>query len=572
MMSKIFSGVLAVALLVPLHAGLATNPVWEAVSASETWDYGTHRVQKLSLPRVVEGPFNLGDAVVVQTVARSCVNATCQERDAYILRNGTSVRVPNVPKGALDLGRFHANGNRVAWTVRSMEDENRWRVVELDLLSGAKLTRTSEFFLDGVSKMDVMLAGDEIYLNPSFNYGGKQVFETANVYRYHPELRSADLVTKRYDHQNEALVDVDLINHRVLTKMTFESGEKELWISKTNSDRLSGEGNRVVGTWTPKHEDIVGAHFRPDGSVEYFRMYERYTSSTNRGIETGSTNPMGDKLNWYRQESESLFVSGDDLFWVDMEGELNVSSPTKGHVTVAPVASNAVRMNGDSLFYTSASGMGQVYNIKNGTSMSVSFTPVDRLGTAVVGTNAEGEVLFTDAKTNETVSLGFGSSTALSGDRYAYWRGADGGIYQASIAVNLTRADATHIAAVKTSGNGTVFLTDGVNRWTVPDEQTYFTWFDSWNKVQAVSPVVVANYRDQGPAKFGVGTRIKQIGDAQVYVIGRDGNVHWIVNEDVARLAYGTSWNKNILEVDAAVLNGYRIGKTLTSVNDFIGL
>ena len=55
-------------------------------------------------------------------------------------------------------------------------------------------------------------------------------------------------------------------------------------------------------------------------------------------------------------------------------------------------------------------------------------------------------------------------------------------------------------------------------------------------------------------------------------MIGRDGNVHWIVNEDVARLAYGTSWNKNILEVDAAVLNGYRIGKTLTSVNDFIGL
>ena len=265
MIKKILLFAMALALVVPLQSGQASRPQWETLEASNVWNYNSYRVRKLMLPPVVEGPFNLGDNVLVQTVASTCVNASCGQRDAYILRNGSAIHVPNVPKGVLSVENYLKNDNRVVWAAPL--ESGYFDVVELDLLSGEKMTLAENIFMNDVKTMNVMVKDKEIFLNPVFSSG------QATVFRYNPAKGLPDLVTQRYVTYNEEILDIDLENGRILTKMTFTRGEKELWITKITSQYLRGEADRVLGTWTPKHEDIVGAHFRQDGAVEYFRMF-----------------------------------------------------------------------------------------------------------------------------------------------------------------------------------------------------------------------------------------------------------------------------------------------------------
>ncbi|HBL40004.1 TPA: hypothetical protein DDZ10_05075, partial [Candidatus Uhrbacteria bacterium] len=117
-MKKFFILALAVLLLAPA-GGFAWKTQWESVSAKRVWNYDTYRVAELNLPAVVDGLFNLGDNVLVQTTASSCAIPNCNERDAWILRNGSAIRVPNVPKGALDLENYLKNDGRVVWAAKT---------------------------------------------------------------------------------------------------------------------------------------------------------------------------------------------------------------------------------------------------------------------------------------------------------------------------------------------------------------------------------------------------------------------------------------------------------------------
>ena len=67
------------------------------------------------------------------------------------------------------------------------------------------------------------------------------------------------------------------------------------------------------------------------------------------------------------------------------------------------------------------------------------------------------------------------------------------------------------------------------------------------------------------PNGFASGTRVKAIGNPRVYMVGTDGNLHWIVSETVASAIYGSAWNKGIVEVNSTDLWRYVTGKNVDS-------
>lgn len=567
-MKKILILALAVLLLAPA-GGFASKTEWESVGAKRVWNEDTFRVAELDLPRIVDGPFNLGDNVLVQTTASTCAIPNCNERDAWILRNGSAIRVPNVPKGALDLQNYLKNDGRVVWVAKTTED--RYVVVELDLISGQKINLTKEFFLDGVETMDVMAAGTEIFLNPVFSFDDPgRVFKQAAVFRYSPARDGAELITKRYHSQNEKLEDVDLVNRRILTKMTFENGDKELFITKLESGFAPyGEFDRIVGSYTPKHEDIVGAHFRPDGAVEYFRLFDRHLSTTDNGVKTVKTASLNENLNWLRQIDDTIFVEGDNMIYVNMAGELTVSNANFGVLRPAAVDQNPVAVNEDRVFYVSKDGMGHVYDLRDGSIETVDYRPVDASLDTVIGVDPRGSVLFTNTSVDVTMDLGFGTSPAMSDNRHIYWRGVNGGVFEATVASNPSRVGTFQVEAVKIAESPVVYLVDGINRWTFTNEAAYFSWFKNWDEVKTVSPTYLTRFRDRGPAALSPGARIKSLSDARVYIIGRDNKLHWIVNEGVAYDVYGPSWNKGIIDVPNTTLVSFQLGGTVDDVTDW---
>ena len=565
MTKKIFI-LLAMALLVFPSGGFASKMAWESVNAKQVWNHDTYRVAELDLPPIVDGPFNLGDNVLVQTTATTCVSPSCAERDAFILRNGSAILVPNVPKGALSLQKYLKNDGRVAWTAKTAED--RYVVVELDLVSGNKINLTKEFFLDGVETMEVMLAGNEIFVNPTFGFDEpSRHFKEASVFRYSPARDGVENITKRYTTQHEALLDVDLVNRRILTKMTFPNGDKELFITKLESDHAPyGEYDRIVGSYTPKHEDIVGAHFRPDGAIEYFRLFDRHLSTTDNGVKTVNTASLNENLNWLRQIDDTIFVEGDNMIYVNMGGELTISNANFGVLRPAVVDQNPVTVNEDYVFYVSKDGLGHVYDLRDGSVETVDYQPIDAFQDAVIGVDPRGSVLFTNTSVDVTMDLGFGTSPAMSDARHIYWRGVNGHVFEATVASSPQRVGNFRVEAVKTEGSPIVYLVDGINRWTFTNEDAFFSWFKNWDEVKTVSPTYLTRFRDRGPAALSPGARIKTADDARVYIIGRDNKLHWIVNQEVAQAVYGPSWNKNIIDVPTTTLVSYQLGSAVDTV------
>jgi hypothetical protein len=256
------------------------------------------------------------------------------------------------------------------------------------------------------------------------------------------------------------------------------------------------------------------------------------------------------------------------MVYVNMNGDLTISNTKFGVLRPANVGMNPVTVNSDDIFYVASNGIGYVYNLNNGSTVSVDYRPVDKFKEAVVGVDTNGSILYTNTSVKATVDLGFGTNPTMSDNRHVYWRGVNGSVFEATIASNPDRLDNFKVEAVKIEGSPVVFLVDGINRWTINDETTYFSWFKSWDDVKVVAPAYLTRFRDRGNAAYAPGSRIKTVSDAHVYVISSDNTLHWLVNESVANAIYGPSWNKNIIDMPNEKLVSYRIGSTIDTVED----
>lgn len=537
--------------------------IWNPPQVEAVWTHDDYRVERLALTHDTIGPISLGDLVLVADPADSCKPGDCDVYHVTLLKDGMAKTTANVPAELIDETRFRLNGDRLVYVTNLHNSDERFTVVELDDEFNTSQVLVDDVFFTNTVDLSVMVDGTDVYLNPEFaNNDFPNGYLQKAVYVWDPKTDTPDIIGKHYVLRRENLVDVQ--NKVALANWEFEKGNEQLWFMNT-VDENNRYFEAVPGTWTEPEGDIVGAHFTSGGAIEYFQYFVRFTYDPAvdevpvRHEET---------LTWYRDIEDALQISGDRMAWVNAEDRLYVSDGRA--VTDLGIAPGGIfTLEQDRIFYATPEG-GAIYAFATGTKTDLDFGVTDVQGDVVVGVDQNGNVLYQNLASGDALKqyLGKGSDAVISDEYHVYWRGEDG-IYEATI-FPTAQSDVSGVTAIKTADSPMVYLVDGAERWAIPSEKAYFTWFDSWNEVKTVSEAELSQYADKGVAKFAPGTKVKLFDDPKVYVVGSDGKLHWITTQAIAYTVYGSTWNKNIVEATQSEMIGHSYGTMVTSEADYL--
>lgn len=551
----------------PFLPGVAAGGAnaWAELPTTQSWEYSDHRVERLSTSSNTLMKF--GDALVRVDRADSC-NGTCTLRDLSILGNGGAILVSDVPTIALDEQKVLDNDGRLVY-AEFTNDGTRVNVVEVDLATGLKTNLIEDVFITDAEEVDISVDGEMIYAEVTFDHSlANELQPQSSIYVYNPRYRQFEQLYHQWRLQREELMDVE--NGKAIVKMTFPTGEEQLWVY----DYVEfGEqsATAVPGSWTPDVEDMVAGHFTKDHNIEFFRMYARTVATMYNGHVTDQVETYTQYLNWYREYdtnnlSNIVQVNGAYMAFVDPENELWVSN---GETVIGfgNIGSDGTFTLLDDKILFGNGVTGGVATLAGVVIATLEFTPTDIYDDVVVGESMTGDVMYMNLSSGKTLTLGFGSAPKISDDRHVYWKGEDARLYQATIYVT-TAMDTAEGTPVKVAGSPEVYVLVGDTVAYIPNEIVYFTWFDSFNKVVTISADQLATYETEDAVGLKPGTKVRVSGGSKIYVVGSDGELHWIVNEAVAIDLFGSDWDKNILSLTTGQVVDYGYGATISSGND----
>lgn len=115
---------------------------------------------------------------------------------------------------------------------------------------------------------------------------------------------------------------------------------------------------------------------------------------------------------------------------------------------------------------------------------------------------------------DKPVPIGFGKQPILEKTKVS-WIGYDGNLYIAYLHPSLFAGEAT---ALKTKTSPTVFLLRNGVRYSIPDEQNYYTWFDSFKSVTITDAKKLASYPLIKKSTFKPNTLIQFDNAPEIYV------------------------------------------------------
>jgi len=108
------------------------------------------------------------------------------------------------------------------------------------------------------------------------------------------------------------------------------------------------------------------------------------------------------------------------------------------------------------------------------------------------------------------------------------------------------------------------FLGNDGKRWIFPNEKTYFTWYENFDKVETISCAELAIYPLGRVITNQAGTRLVKITSIpKVYAVEPNGILRWITTEEQAAKLYGTNWNQRVDDVPDGFWTVYTEGSPL---------
>ncbi len=119
---------------------------------------------------------------------------------------------------------------------------------------------------------------------------------------------------------------------------------------------------------------------------------------------------------------------------------------------------------------------------------------------------------------------------------------------------------------VKAKGSSAVYLAaaDG-RRYAFDGESKYFSWYRTFDSVETVSAAAIASMPLGGNVLYKPGSHLLKVASSpRVYVIGKDGTIHWVTSEDVVLSAFGNYWKQQIAVIDEGSLADYPVGAPIT--------
>lgn len=124
---------------------------------------------------------------------------------------------------------------------------------------------------------------------------------------------------------------------------------------------------------------------------------------------------------------------------------------------------------------------------------------------------------------------------------------------------------------IKARGNATLYYQGGDGkRYVFPNEKTYFSWYDNFDEVTELSEEEIAQLPLAGNVRYRPGVlMVKLQTDPKVYVVGANGLLRWLTNEEVAKKLYGENWNLLIDDVPDSFFANYEVGDPVDEESDF---
>ena len=556
----------AIAVLVSplLPSAFADSGSWSSTIAEAAWDYDNYKVQRLDLDQAA-GPYKFAGVVFTTETSTSCAYAdNCDLVDVTIYQGGQELVIEGVDDRLTQAFWHMAQDERFIYYVPAADTAETWGVVaEYNPVTGLVTE------LANLEREDMELAfmtfateGDRVYTSTlQEDEVTGDVESSVSVYDYGSEFEREDFTYRLTAPWQEIL---DVYEGLSLVRFQFEGDFEQLWI--VNQTARSMEA--VPGTWTEPGAALIGAHFMSDGSIQYFRNYRLFTY--NMVDDEQPSDAGGAYLSWLVEPADAIQINGDRMAYIDDEDGLYVSD-VSGVRKFGVAKGGEFNLGSDAIYFQNDRGEFVGYTFASGEWVTRAYHVTDTYEDILVGIDGNGNVWYENATNGYLLNIGFGASPLLTDRGYAYWLGADENLYEVSFSalLDLERPEVEAFEAYNAKG---VYMVIDNQIWLVPDETTYFTWFDSWDDVlkvsQATIDVYVESYDYQGKLKFAPGTRVKAASSNRVYVVGSDYNLHWITSETVADEIYGSDWNIDILEVNDTYLWQYATGSEVGADED----
>jgi hypothetical protein len=559
----IFTILLAVAVSPFIPSVKATDGQWGTATATDSWDYNLYRVERLSFGKTVQGPFEFNDGVFLTEQAKSCkYPSTCELVDTTFMKNGSALKVANVAKRVTSPFWHTGQDGRFVYLIPSNDDKTWGTVLEYVPETGIIQTlQAIEHKADDLNFLTSSVDGTRVYASILHIDANTKAIETKLVAADYASGYKMDDFTWTLPAPWQEIVDVK--DRIVLAKFRFDGGFSQLILI----DELKRTVTEIPNTWTEPNGELAAAHFLSDGTVQYFKNFRLYTYKP--GVDVKPMESGGAYLNWFVPSEDAVQIAGDRMAYIDPENTLYVTNPS-GASSFGKALGGKFTLEADAIHYESTDGPIS-YTFSTRVWKRRSYRVADSYKDILVGIDKVGNIWYENLTSGKTLKVGYGTDPVLTDREHALWKGVDGKIYQATFSTLLDLGN-PKIQAVKASGTNTVYLMNGTQMWRITDEPTYFTWFDSWADTVSVSPQTLNAYKNaranMGNAPFAPGARVKAIGNPRVYVSGSDGSLHWIVSETVADSIYGSSWNKDIVEVRPERLWNYSTGESVESSKD----
>ena len=106
------------------------------------------------------------------------------------------------------------------------------------------------------------------------------------------------------------------------------------------------------------------------------------------------------------------------------------------------------------------------------------------------------------------------------------------------------------------------------DRWSFPNENIYFSWYNDFSSVNTISCSELSDYRLAGNVMYQAGTRLVKMPSVDtVYYVEPFGNLRALKDEETAMALYGSDWNQKVDDISEAFFPAYRVGTDISSTS-----
>ncbi len=533
--------------VVPVADGRAAD-AWQPIqtgATADTLNYDLTRIDVAGTSTIQR----IGDNVLVtsdeQPFGDSLVNVT--------LINGNSrARIENVPVSALDSKVVLKNNNRVVW-VEATDSSARYDVYEIDFAEGKKVRQFDDLFLGSASKVNVFVNNDRtFYFEIQSSRMLSNGFPSVKIVSATLGNQNTQEINKIYRNAFETIEDFT-DDGRVVTRVLFENGDQELWYHEAGESRAIPDSYTIDGY-------ILGTQF-----VGYDVEFFRYQQSMKYDPAMWSTVQLEDTVLWSSDiltQQGHLFANDGVLFFVtyDEDDERHYVMRRKSGLTQQIGSWNGGPLevkNGNLQFRrgdTYANGLNQ-FDAQTGLELTHQggIQEVDVMDGSLIAIDLAGLANF--ERNGKTVSLGSASEVLLTNSTHALLM-RNGRVYLITVKPHFW-LDQNMPLFGKFTDSSTVFMLRDGQRWTVVNEETYYSWKPDFSGLITLDASNEHLYRDAGIAPFAPGTMIKSPTDSTVYIVSAGWVFEPIMTEADAFHWFGSEWWNEVITVEQSIMDLY---------------